>query len=108
MRFHVCNSRREFDTLERAIPSTSAISSAASGCLDAYKSAWIWLTERLTPQRSPKFPHSKTNCRTASGTPSLMSVVSVMTDITDHWRHLVKICPECGCALPGAQDFTWV
>src|SRR5271168_4807127 len=89
MRFHDCNSRREFETLERAIPSASAISSAASGCFDAYSSAWIWLTERLTPQRSPKFPHSKTNCRTATGTVSGISVISVITDIT---VHLEAIC----------------
>ena len=43
----------------------SAISSAASGCFDAYSSACIWLTERFTPQRSPRFPHSRTNRRTA-------------------------------------------
>src|SRR4029077_16180670 len=94
MRFHVCNSRREFDTFERAIPSVSAISSAARGCLDAYSSAWIWLTERLTPHRSPKLPHSKMNCRTAAGTLSRMSVVSVITDITDYRRHLVKTAAD--------------
>jgi len=36
MMFHDCNSRRELDTLDRAIANTSAISSAASGFFDAY------------------------------------------------------------------------
>src|SRR5882757_10392487 len=93
MMFHVCSSRSEFDTLERAIPSVSAISSAAKGCLEAYSNAWIWLTERFTPQRSPRFPHSKTKRRTASGTlpgRSVVSVISVMTDITDRKIEVVK------------------
>src|ERR1700722_8543171 len=102
MRFHDCNSRKEFETLERAIPSTSAMSSAASGCFDAYNSAWIWLTERLTPQRSPRFPHSRTNCRTANGMLSFVSIISVITEITDYIVRFVKTIVALDTCVRGA------
>jgi len=37
------------ETLERAIPSVSVISSAFIGAVARYSNAWICATERLTP-----------------------------------------------------------
>jgi hypothetical protein len=51
---HASSSRSEFETFERAMPSAAAISSEESGRSEAYNNAWIWLTERFTPQRSPR------------------------------------------------------
>jgi hypothetical protein len=52
-----------------------------------------------------RFPHSKTNCRTATGTLSFMSVITVMTDITDNRGSLSSSIPTMRSPESGAEHF---
>src|SRR5882757_7797571 len=72
----------ELETLDRAMPSVSAISSAVIGASARYSRPWIWLTERLTPHSSPMSPQCRMNRSTAAGS-FFLSVVSVITEISD-------------------------
>src|ERR1700761_2043977 len=82
IRFHASSSLIELETLDRAIPKVSAISSAVTGASDKYSRPWIWLTERLTPHSSPMSPQCRTNRSTAGGN-FFLPVISVMTEISD-------------------------
>jgi hypothetical protein len=83
IKFQPSSSLIEFDTLERARPSVSAMSSAVIGRSDRNSSAWIWLTERLTPHCPPISPQCSTKRSMAIGSGFLLSVISVMTEISD-------------------------
>src|SRR3954466_14020225 len=72
----------ELETLERAMPSVSAISSAVIGASARNSRPWIWLTERLTPHSSPISPQCRMNCSTA-GESFLSSDISVTTELSD-------------------------
>src|SRR3984885_1615416 len=82
IRFQANNSLIELETLDRAMPSVSAMSSAVIGASARYSRPWIWLTERLTPHSSPISPQCRMNRSTAAGN-FFLPVVSVMTEISD-------------------------
>src|ERR1700759_5829624 len=82
IKFHDNSSLMELETLDRAMPSVSAISSAVIGASDKYSRPWIWLTDRFTPHSSPMSPQRRTNRSTAGGN-FFLPVISVMTEISD-------------------------
>src|SRR5262249_43605363 len=90
IRFHASSSLIEVDTLERASPSGSAISSAVGGPFPRESSAWIWLTERLTPHSLPMSPQCSTKRSTAGGRLPVLSEISVTTEISVYSRRSVK------------------
>src|SRR5687767_4882228 len=75
MRFQASNSLVELDTLERASVRVSAISSAVIGRSERKEQAWIWLTDRFTPQCGTKRS-------TASGRFLSSSEITVITEIS--------------------------
>src|ERR1700734_1313820 len=82
IRFQAKSSLIELETLDRAMPSGSAMSSAVIGASARYSRPWIWLTERLTPHSSPISPQCRMNRSTAAGN-FFLPVVSVITEISD-------------------------
>src|SRR6267378_6018876 len=74
------SSRIEVLTLERATLSVSAICSAFIGSDARNRSAWIWATVRLIPQRVPISPQWRMNWRWMSDS----FVISVITEITEY------------------------
>src|SRR4051794_1992193 len=82
----------ELETLDRAMPSVSAISSAVIGASARYSRPWIWLTERLTPHSSPISPQCRINRSTAAGS-FFLSVVSVITETSDETERMSRAQP---------------
>src|ERR1700709_2840513 len=100
IKFQDKSSLIELETLDRAMPSVSAMSSAVIGASARYSRPWIWLTERLTPHSSPMSPQCSTKRSTAAGS-FFLAVVSVMTEISDENGCMSRVdLPPCPPALP--------
>src|SRR5580698_7181260 len=89
IRFQAKSSLMELETLDRAMPRVSAMSSAVRGASARYSRPWIWLTDRLTPHSSPMSPQCRTNRSTAGGN-FFLPVISVMTEISDNTERMSR------------------
>jgi hypothetical protein len=78
--FHASSSLRLFETLERAMPSLAAMSSAVSGRSEEQQR--LDLRDRAVDAHCvPMSPQRSTNCST-DGEGNQLSVISVMTEIS--------------------------